>query len=356
MAEISYPFNSANATTGATNIVSETQWQAMAHTWGGDRVDFRLPTQGTAATLPFQATVLSVTSVQIKPGKAWVGGFYYELTTAQNVTIAANTSSTGRIDLIVIRADMAKPGVNLAVRKGVNGASPVSPQPVRTTGGMWELPLYAVNVPANGGTITTENRAPYDLPTSAAFPWNASQSAAVSPLHSFSYDLDTNVTDTQTEYFNGRAGVTPVRTLGVVHKYTPAIVGGATVSARTGRWRWIAPNTVWFSLKLENTSNTVDAKLSGSNWTFGVTLPQPANGGTGQIIPGHLDNTEKIAGGLPNLVQLTGKINRGGATSNMYMYYPDPKNLGDGLNGLPVIPRRSYITFSGVYEAALFKD
>ncbi|MFE5092090.1 hypothetical protein ACFRCI_17295 [Streptomyces sp. NPDC056638] len=354
MAEISYPFNAANATTGATNVVSETQWQAMAHMWAADRVDFRLPISGTSNNLPFYGKVLSVTSVQIDPGKAWVGGFYYELTTSLTVPIAANTSSTGRIDLVVIRADMSKPSVNIAVRKGTNAATPVSPKPVRQAGGMWEMPLYAVTVPANGGTIGLSLRAPFDVPPPTSFPWNVVPSSELAPLNSFTYDSDVDGAHTQTEYFNGRDGVQPSRTLSNTYTYTPAIVGGGSVATRIGRWRWIAPNMVWFSLRLENTSATVDAKATTS-FAYGVTLPQPANGGTGQVFTGHMDNNEKIAGGLPNFVELTCKVNKGATTSNMYLYYPNPNILSQGLDGLAVIPRKSFITISGVYEAASIK-
>lgn len=355
MAEISYPFNSANATTGATNVVSETQWQSMAHMWAADRVDFRLPISGTSANLPFFGRVLSVTSVQVDPGKAWVGGFYYELTAPLTLPIAANSSTTDRIDLVVIRADMAKPSVQLAVRQGTNATTPVSPKPVRQTGGVWEMPLYAVTVPAKGGTIAMTLRMPFDVAPAVSYPWNAIDSSALAPLNSFTYDLDTDAGQTTTEYFNGREGVQPARTLGTTWTYTPSLINGGSVATRTGRWRWIAPNMVWVSLYLENTSATVDAKVSGTS-IYGVTLPQPANGGTGQILSGHMDNDTKTAGGLPNYVDLVGKINKGAGTSNLHIYYPNPNNLAEGLDGLKVIPRKSYITFSGVYEAATIKD
>ncbi|MER6102404.1 hypothetical protein ABT115_08755 [Streptomyces sp. NPDC001832] len=359
MAEISYPFSADDAITGAAKAVSETQWQSMAHMWGADRVDFRLPISNTGVSIPFSPKVLSSTSVQINPGKAWVGGFYYELTSTLTVPIEANTSTTGRIDLIVVRADMAKPSVQIAVRKGTNSATPISPKPVRETGGIWEMPLYAVTVPAQNGPLDMARRAPFDIPPAVSFPWDVVQSTELAPLNSFTYDSDVDGAHTQTEYFNGRDGVQVARTLSNTYTYSPSVVGGAVgggpVTSRNGRWRWIAPNMVWFSMRLENTSSTADMKVFGS-FAFGVTLPTPASGATGQIFSGHMDNNTKAAGGLPNFVDLVGKVNKGGATSNMYIYYPNPNTLSQGLDGLGVIPRNSFITFSGVYETDAIKD
>ncbi|MFF9649688.1 hypothetical protein [Streptomyces sp. NPDC014622] len=352
MAEISYPFNADNATTGAAKAVSETQWQAMAHLWGGDRVDYRLSTTETTTSIPFSASVVNVTTVQVKPGKAWVGGFYYELTAAKNVTIAANTANSGRKDLVVIRADMAVPSVTLAVRKGVNAATPVVPQPVRQAGGVWELPLCEIEVPANGAPIILALRTPFDLPAPSAFPWNARESVPLTPPNSFGYDLDSNGGDSQTEYFNGRDGMVISRTLGPPMTYTPAITTTGVLN-KTGRWKWIAPNTVWFTARIENPTNADVKNPSGISTAIGITLPVPASGEIGQIFPGHLDNNALTAAGLPNFVDLTAKVNKGGSTSTAYLYYPNPSNLAQGLDFLVAFPRKSFITVSGVYEASV---
>ncbi|MFF1635990.1 hypothetical protein, partial [Leifsonia sp. NPDC058248] len=127
MAELSYPFNADNAD-GGRAIVSQTQWQSMAHLWGGDRIDYTLTATAYDSTdLPFSARVINGRDVEIKPGKAWVGGFYYTLTATMSVTIASNAGTKARKDLIVIQADMAKSAVKIAVVQGTAGASPVSP-------------------------------------------------------------------------------------------------------------------------------------------------------------------------------------------------------------------------------------
>ncbi|WP_328377048.1 hypothetical protein OHB13_11890 [Streptomyces sp. NBC_00440] len=359
MAEISYPFPADNATTGAAKAVSVAQWQSMAHLWGGDKVDFRLTAATySSVTLPFTPKILSVTSVQIGPGKAWVGGFYYELTANQNVAISANSASTDRIDLIVLRADMAKPSVNLAVRKGVNAATPVEPKPVRQAGGMWELPLYAITVPANGGTIGYSSRAPYDMPAAVSFPWNAALSVDQLPAGTFGYDLDSNNDGLQHEYFNGADGTMITRTLGVSRSYTPALINGAVPAielpniVRTGHWKWIAPNTVWFSAQIKNNLLHDVSAVSGA-WYLGVSLPSPAKGVIGQVFHGILDNNTSAMPNTsyPNLTSLTGWIMQGGDTSTVALMSANTNNLKNGLDGHQILPARASITISGVYEA-----
>lgn len=357
MAEISYPFNATNATTGATNVVSETQWQAMAHMWGGDRVDFQLTAASySAATLPFRSTTVNVTTVQIAPGKAWVGGFYYNLTSALNVTIEANSTTSDRLDLIVIRADMSKPSVNLAVSKGVPAATPVAPQPVRQEGGIWELPLYEVRAPANGGTLVIASRAPYNAPPMVTYPFNAPDSLALLPVGSFGMDLDNNVNGVQTEMFRGRDGNISTRDLGKSRSYTPnllysnAPLQGQTLT-RVGRNRWIAPNTMFYSMSITN-PNQVDY-TSDSGLAF--TLPVNANGVTGQVFSGHLVNDDG-RGGIPRYVLLNGRVAPGAATGTVRIYLPNTSSVANGMSSLAVFPGRSTITFSGVYEADLFVE
>ncbi|MFE9442488.1 hypothetical protein ACFYO2_26580 [Streptomyces sp. NPDC006602] len=353
MAEISYPFNEANAN-GGSQIVSQTQWQAMARMWGGDRVDFQLTATTYGANfLPFNATIVNGRTVQINPGKAWVGGFYYSLTAQQSVTIANNSTTKPRKDLIVLQADMAKSAVNIAVLTGTAAASPVAPAPRRQAGGIWEMPLYEVDAAANNASISISSRMPFDVPGRVAYPWNTETGAALLPRGSFVYDMDNNGGDTQKEGFLGRDGYVVTRHLGKSRTYTPSMVNIGNPSTRVGRWRWIAPNTVWFSVYIASTS-TSDLKVSSDNFTYGVTLPVPANGSTGQVFQGHMDNNGSGASpNLPNFVDLTVKTNRGSSTSTMYLYMPNKNYTTDtGLDGIEYFPRKGFLTISGVYEAA----
>ncbi|MGW2919529.1 hypothetical protein ACWDBF_16945 [Streptomyces angustmyceticus] len=356
MAEISYPFNADNAN-GGTSVVSQTQWQAMAAMWGGDRVDFQLTATTYGDTsLPFYARVVNGRSVEVNAGKAWVGGFYYQNTGLKTVTIASNPSTKPRKDLIVLQADMAKSAVNVTVVKGTASATPLAPQPRRQPGGLWEMPLYEVTAAALDASVTIVGRMPFDTPTPVAFPWNAADGAAALPRGSFIYDMDNNGGDSQYEGFSGRDGYVITRHLGKSKNFTPSLVNGGSVSVREGRWRMVGPNTVWFSAFIQNTSGT-DTKLDTGAWTYGLTLPVPANGKTGQIITGHLDNNASNGNkNWPNFMEIVGKVNRGSNSQTMWLYWPSPAGAKGGLDGVSTIPRHAFITFSGVYEAASFKE
>ncbi|MFG3176580.1 hypothetical protein ACGFZC_16150 [[Kitasatospora] papulosa] len=356
MAEISYPFNADNATTGAAKAVSESQWQKMSHMWGGDRVDHQLGNGNEpSANLPFSSKTINVTTLQISPGRAWVGGFFYELTSAQNVTITANAATTARIDLVVLRLDMAKPAVNLTVRQGVNAATPVEPQPVRQIGGVWELPLYAVTVPASGGALVVNLRVPFDRPPSVSFPWNASLSMGLMPAGSFGYDMDNNSSGSQQEYFRGRDALVITRSLGKATAFTPSIVlASSTPPAQlmtyTGQWRWIAPNTVSFSVYIHNATTNIS---STNNVALGIRLPVPAHESMRQVFSGVLNNSAG-QGGYPTFTSLTGFTGAGASSSYFTLYLPSPTNPAGGLDNFRTFPSRSSIYVSGTYEANTF--
>jgi hypothetical protein len=111
---------------------------------------------------------------------------------------------------------------------------------------------------------------------------------------------------------------------------------------------------VWFSVHIASTS-TSDLKIASTGWTYGVTLPVPANGATGQVFQGHMDNNGGGASpNLPNFVDIVAKTNRGGSTSTMYLYMPSANYTPDtGLDGITYFPRKGYITISGIYESNL---
>ncbi|MFI5802979.1 hypothetical protein [Streptomyces sp. NPDC051561] len=357
MAEISYPFN-ADSASGGTSVVSQTQWQEMAHMWGGDRVDFQLTasTYSTAA-LPFNGRVTNNRSVEIQPGKAFVGGFYYQLTAPQAVLVAANAGDKARKDLVVIQADSAKGSVNLAVLQGAPGATPVPPQPRRKAGGLWEMPLFLVDVAARNASVTVTDVMPYSTPPAASYPWNVVDGARFLPRGSLVYDADSNTNDSQLEGFVGRDGYVVTRHFGKSRTYIPSFMNGQTPNAvnRKGRYRWIAPNTIYFSASIENPTNA-DMWLYKDQWIRGITLPVDACGLTGQVFTGHLNNNNKANQTLPNFVSVTGKTSTGGSQGAVYLYIPGFKNSGQGLDALAVLPRGAVLTISGTYEANEFKE
>ncbi|MGW1231423.1 hypothetical protein [Streptomyces californicus] len=360
MAEISYPFTTDNATTGATKAVSEAQWQNMAHLWGWDRVDRTIAGQTSSANLPFSTNVVNAGTVQVGPGKATVGGFYYELTSALNLAISTNTADTPRKDLIVIRVDMAKPAVNLAVRKGINAATPLAPNPVRQVGGVWEMPLCEVSIPAGGGLPALSSRAPYAIPDPVAYPWNAEASASLLPANTFAYDMDCNGPEQIDEYFTYLDKPRITRGLGPTRKYTPSLVNVTALQQpladREGRFRWIGPSTIWFSMRIF--ARTIDIKRLDSSWYLGVSLPYPASAAVGQTFHGMVQNTSPRgpASDMPNYFQLTGWTPVGKATTTLILLYPNHKTPAAGLDGLPMLPSGASLVISGVYEAADFPE
>ncbi|MGK5496397.1 hypothetical protein [Streptomyces sp. URMC 125] len=358
MAEISYPFAAANEF-GGTEMVSQVQWQAMANMWGGDRVDFTLASESYASeTLPFSATVINGRTVEIQPGRAWVGGFYYQLTSSATVNIESNPTERDRKDTIVLRADVTKGSVNLAVVKGQPSASPVAPQPQRSPGGTWEMVLYEVTAPKYDGAIVLSLRAPFKMPPAVTVPWNMRPAAEFMERGTFLYDMDNNGGDTQHEAWVGRDGYVVTRHFGKSRPYTPSLVRASNVPSsgfiRTGRWRWIAPNTVFFSVSLENTTTKAITNTGGST-SLGFTLPQAANANTGQVIQGWLHNPNYNSD-LPNLASIVAFVWKGNATTSTSMHIASRAGLDEGYDTLRVLPAKSTLTFSGVYEADVFSE
>ncbi|MER6382099.1 hypothetical protein ACWDBD_38855 [Streptomyces sp. NPDC001118] len=355
--EVSYPF-AADSAGGGAQMVSQAQWQYLARVFGKDRVDFRLDqTAIDAFSLPFTAAVVNGTTVSIQPGRALVGGFYYQLTAAQTVTIAANSGSTGRIDLIVLRANLSSSSVNLAVVQGQPAASPRAPALTRTYGGVWEMPLHQVTVPANGGALSLVPVMPFDGHETAAVPWNAPQAAAYRSNGSFLLDMNSNNSGSQSEYWVGRDGNVISRDLAKSRAYTPSLVNvnvDLPSANKSGKWRWIAPGIVYFSVYLSNDWEDAGPTRTGTN-SIGITLPVPASGATGQVLTGILRNPN-YNGGIPNMVEIFAQTNKNSSSSQSvaYLFYPNSTNLAEGLDSLRAIPPLSNLTISGVYEADTF--
>ncbi|MFF4557161.1 hypothetical protein [Streptomyces sp. NPDC001422] len=357
MAEISYPF-STNTATGGTQAVSQGQWQQMSHLWNSDRVDFRL-TASTYATgsLPFSSTVQNGNNVAISPGNAWVGGFYYSLTSPTNISIADNVTTNGRLDLIVIRADLTKGSVNLATIKGQPSSSPVAPSPIRSMGQQWDMPLLLVTVPAQQGVISLTQLYSFDYPATVAAPWNADILAGFVQSGQFILDMDSNNNYVQSEGFKGRDGYAVTRNLGKSKSYTPTFsnyttgsVSAVNSSSKTGRWRWIAPNTVWFTANITTPGSHV---IAPDNGRLGVTLPVPANGKAIQVLNGYIFNPS-VRDDLPNQMLFTGLLENGTPKSTMALVRSNHAN-GD-VDNMTLMPAASTLSISGVYEANAFNE
>ncbi|MEV0497421.1 hypothetical protein AB0I84_07485 [Streptomyces spectabilis] len=349
--EKSYPFSAKNEH-GGQEAISQLDWQDMAKMWGGDRIDYQLVNNSYSATsLPFSTRVVNGRTVELAPGAAWVGGFYYKLDAITTVEVEANPTENPRRDTIVIRVDLAKGSANLAVVKGQPSKAPIPPRPQRVAGQRWELVLHEVLVPAKDGAITLTHCAPYNMPTSISTPWNATQTAHHQQAGTFLYDLDSNNNDTQFEAFKGRDGYMVTRHLGKPRAYTPRIVNTGKLPSGVlyrGIWRWIAPNTVSYAIDVQNTSNT-DIKQSGSG-PLSFTLPVNPTSDIGQAFTGYMLNSGYHAD-LPNFISLTGMSWIGNKTNVVKILYPSENTTREGLDYLLKFPRKSSIIFSGTYEA-----
>jgi len=352
MAEISYPFAAASAG-GGSPLVSQLQWQAMSHLWAADRIDFQLVNSSYSTTeLPFYPQLVG-SDISIGAGAAWVGGFYYKNDAPWVVPAPTNSGAQPRIDLVVIRADMSAGSVNLAIKTGQAAANPLEPTVQRTPGGVWEMPICMIRCEANNGARSIGDRRRFDVPGLVSTPWNMKDVMGAMPPGSFGLDLDVNINDTQSESFVGRDGYMVTRHLGKRRPYTPDVfpVSGKPASSnRKGFWRYIAPGTVFFSVEISNPS-TKAATLSGGGTGIGFSLPIAKSKDTAGVFHGFLYNPE-YRDGLPNFVDIVAQDSW--ANTNCYLYYPNPNTTKEGLDTLKLIPGKSKLTVSGVYETNAF--
>lgn len=94
-------------------------------------------------------------SVCVRPGRAWINGYYYALIsdsmgTDKKIALEAADASNDRIDAVVLRLDtsVAARRIALYVIKGTAAVAPTAPTPVRS-GEIYDLVLAHVRVKAN---------------------------------------------------------------------------------------------------------------------------------------------------------------------------------------------------------------
>ena len=146
MAEISRFFNSINS----DRLYSAADWAAYFASFVGNGV---IP-------LPSDQLAVSVGSgeglaVSVAPGFAFVNGYNYQLTAAQELTLATADGSNPRIDRVVVRWSRSLREMFLAVLTGTAAASPVAPA-LTQTADVYELCLAEIAV-ARGATELTQS-------------------------------------------------------------------------------------------------------------------------------------------------------------------------------------------------------
>ncbi|MET7686281.1 TetR/AcrR family transcriptional regulator [Streptomyces sp. NPDC005423] len=148
-----------------------------------------------------------------------------------------------------------------------------------------------------------------------------------------------NNTDTQTEYWVGRDSNVVSRDLSKPRQYTPSLVNvnvDLPNANKIGRWRWIAPGMVYFSVYLNNDWEDTGPTRTGTN-TIGVTLPTPAIGTTGQVVKGVLHNPN-CNGGLPNVVEIHAEIAQSSSSQTVAtLLFPNSTDIAQSLDGLRAV-------------------
>lgn len=87
-------------------------------------------------------------AVNVEPGKAWINGYFYELTdTPKQLTISIGDATYNRIDLIVCSLNLTNRLIELKVIQGAAAANPQAPTFSRTTD-IHDLVLAQIEIPA----------------------------------------------------------------------------------------------------------------------------------------------------------------------------------------------------------------
>lgn len=95
-------------------------------------------------------------AVEVAVGKAWINGYFYELTEfPKQLTLAIGDSNYSRIDLIVCSLNLSNRLIELKVIQGAAAASPQEPSYSRTED-IYELVLAKVHVAAGAIELSEE--------------------------------------------------------------------------------------------------------------------------------------------------------------------------------------------------------
>ncbi|WP_405699068.1 hypothetical protein OG209_05105 [Streptomyces sp. NBC_01383] len=142
MAEFSGPFD-------GSPIATQSQWSGMAKRFCLDGVHAVDPTNASLAV-----TGSGATTVAVAAGRATVNGFYYHNSSTKSLPVPANSGSSARIDLVVLRCDPTTAKAVTAVYKTGGSTAPTLTQ---TDDGTWEIPLAQCTVAAGSAVVTAAN-------------------------------------------------------------------------------------------------------------------------------------------------------------------------------------------------------
>lgn len=103
-----------------------------------------------------QVVAASGMTVAVRPGKAWINGYYYNNTSDLSVTLATADGVLKRIDRIVIRWDLTERKISAKVKSSTASASPVAPA-LQRDADAYELCVADVLVGAGVTSISQAN-------------------------------------------------------------------------------------------------------------------------------------------------------------------------------------------------------
>ena len=137
---------------GGDRIYTSDAWAQVLGAIIGDGV------VATGNELAVAETSPPAMSVRVNTGKAFIGGYYFEVHTGQEtLAIAAAHATLPRIDRVVVRRDLAGRTALLAVLPGTPAASPTAPALTQVAAGVWEIPLAQVAVAPAAASILDAN-------------------------------------------------------------------------------------------------------------------------------------------------------------------------------------------------------
>ncbi len=97
-------------------------------------------------------------SIRVNTGKAFIGGYYFEVHTGQEtLAISAAHATLARIDRVVVRRDLAGRTAVLAVLAGTPAVTPTGPALTQVSAGIWEIALATVTVAPAAASIVDAN-------------------------------------------------------------------------------------------------------------------------------------------------------------------------------------------------------
>ena len=97
-------------------------------------------------------------SVRVNTGKAFIGGYYFEVHTGQEtLAIGAAHATLARIDRVVVRRDLTARTAALSVLAGTPADPPAAPALTQVGAGIWEISLASVAVAAAAASIVDAN-------------------------------------------------------------------------------------------------------------------------------------------------------------------------------------------------------